>query len=241
MLHVFLKAVCVVSLVFFGASAMAMPITRVSDGVPRWDSQTNLYFDSWDSDGDGVTDDDEMRQGTYSDVADSDGDGYPDHPMYDERPTHNPDGDSDMDGDGLVARLERDVGTSDYDPDSDGDGLSDGDEIRFYNTKPTRIDSDDDSVSDLQEILDGTDPRHSPEDCTDADNDGLPLWQEIEFGTDPNVADSDSDGIDDGREVAFLTTNPCDTDTDKDGYPDGFECTAGSDPLAANSIPMPNN
>lgn len=49
-------------------------------------------------------------------------------------------------------------------------------------------------------------------------------------GTDPESADSDGDGIDDGREL-HLGMNPMRIDTDSDGMPDDWELAHGLNPL----------
>ena len=48
----------------------------------------------------------------------------------------------------------------------------------------------------------------------------------MRFGSDPLDADSDGDGLRDGREV-FLGTDPMDADTDDDGTGDRAETRAG--------------
>lgn len=62
--------------------------------------------------------------------------------------------------------------------------------------------------------------------------DGLALEFLFGVNTDPLVADTDGDGVDDGREVE-LGTSPLDADTDGDGLPDGWEVRHGLDPLSA--------
>ena len=88
--------------------------------------------------------------------------------------------------------------------DSDGDGLWDSNETT-HNTDPLDPDSDDDGLSDGEEVLD--------------------------WGTDPNSADSDLDGLSDGDEVNTYGTNPLDDDSDDDGLSDGDEINIyGTDP-----------
>ena len=55
----------------------------------------------------------------------------------------------------------------------------------------------------------------------------------MDFGhlTDPNLADTDGDGLPDGREVA-LGADPTRVDTDGDGLPDGYEAERGLDPAS---------
>lgn len=55
----------------------------------------------------------------------------------------------------------------------------------------------------------------------DTDEDGLSDAQELRTGTDPSVTDTDDDGLADGEEVSVLRTNPLVIDSDGDGTPDG--------------------
>ncbi|MCK5689156.1 hypothetical protein KAI87_07795 [Myxococcota bacterium] len=78
----------------------------------------------------------------------------------------------------------------------------------------------------------------------DEDNDGLGHREEFLYGTDIAMADTDSDGLDDGTEIygyavptitlndAFVRTNPTIVDTDGDGDSDGAELTAKTDPTS---------
>ena len=63
----------------------------------------------------------------------------------------------------------------------------------------------------------------------DSDQDGLSDWQEVAYGTDPYNPDSDGDGLSDGWEVAH-GTDPLDPDSDGDGLSDGWEEEHGGDP-----------
>ena len=65
----------------------------------------------------------------------------------------------------------------------------------------------------------------------DEDGDGLTLTEEQGLGTDPTLADTDSDGLDDRREVEDEGTDPLLADTDGDLLDDGDELAAGSDPF----------
>jgi len=180
-----------------------------------------------DSDGDGLTDEQEIDIGADPLDADSDDDGLCDG--------CEPNWAVDMDGDGLVNCL---------DPDSDGDGLADatergvtlpvfgreggigGTELARGSFRPDRdpgsrtemllADSDWGGVRDGAEDLnhDGaidvgeTDPRDpfdevALEGCTrdDSDCDGLPDGEERANGSDPDDADTDDDGLADGAEA----------------------------------------
>ncbi|MFQ6062494.1 MAG: BatD family protein, partial [Methanosarcinales archaeon] len=69
-------------------------------------------------------------------------------------------------------------------------------------------DSDNDGLSDKQELQLGTDPNSA-----DSDNDGLPDKLEMDQGLNPRLADSDGDGINDKQDIYPL-------DKDNDGIPD---------------------
>jgi len=141
-----------------------------------------------DSDGDGLSDNDEAIAGSNPNNPDTDGDGIPDGYEVGSDP-HNP---VDTDGDG----------TPDFnDLDSDNDGIADSTELvddpdddGVPNFRDT--DSDDDGLSDSDEVAIGTDPYYP-----DTDRDGLNDKDETVRGTDPLNPDSDCDGISDGEEV----------------------------------------
>ncbi|AEI68972.1 adventurous gliding motility protein AgmC [Corallococcus macrosporus] len=88
------------------------------------------------------------------------------------------------------------------------------------------VDSDDDGLSDAEEIVLGTDPNNP-----DTDGDGLPDGLEVNVGgTDPLDDDSDDDGLLDGNEdanhdgiVDAGETDPNNGDTDGDLLSDGLE------------------
>lgn len=125
-----------------------------------------------DSDGDGLTDTNELEIGTDP---------------------NNPDTDSDRLSDGEeVLRRNTDPRNSD----SDGDLLSDGDEVLDHNTDPLNADTDNDRLSDGEEIRLGTDPRNP-----DTDSDGLLDGEESPPCPDPLNPDSDGDGIIDGQDL----------------------------------------
>jgi hypothetical protein len=96
-----------------------------------------------DSDGDGMSDEDEEKRGTDPHDPDSDGDGV-------------------EDGD------EAEGGMDPTNPDSDGDGLADGDEA-LYGCHPLTTDSDGDGVSDGDEVAQGSNPR-DPESVPDEES-----------------------------------------------------------------------
>ncbi|WP_132061027.1 hypothetical protein [Halorussus amylolyticus] len=163
----------------------------------------------------------------------------------------------DSDGDGLTNRLEEHgiktgtgrVYTDPYDSDTDGDGLSDGEEVAGYisgyvdngyfelESDPTKVDSDSDGLDDYEETYGTQTVRYtdSPQSSKQFLN---ALYGETDPGTyldtqsvqtDPYDADTDGDGIPDGKEVEF-GTNPAATDTDGDGIADSEELAEGTDP-----------
>jgi hypothetical protein len=120
--------------------------------------------------------------------------------------------------------------TFSFDPDSDDDGLTDGEEV-ILGTDPFDPDTDDDGLTDGQEVeVYGTDPLDP-----DTDDDGLNDGDEIAAGTDPFDPDTDDDGLSDGDEVHVYGTDPLDPDTDDDGLMDGLEVALGTDPLDSDT------
>ena len=94
-----------------------------------------------DSDGDGLSDEYELRIGTDPLNPDTDGDGL-------------------KDGEEVLTYK-----TDPLNPDSDYDLLTDGDEVRKYRTDPLDPDTDKGGVRDGHEVLeDGTDPRNGNDD-----------------------------------------------------------------------------
>jgi len=149
-----------------------------------------------DTDGDGLSDYDEMH-GVF---------GYTSDPNK-----------ADTDGDGL-SDYEEVMGTLGYitdpdNPDTDGDGLSDGEEVLGtlgYITDPNNPDTDGDGLSDGDEVL-GTLGYTSDPNNPDTDGDGISDYDEVHgtlgYVTDPNNPDTDEDRLSDRTEY-YMGTDP---------------------------------
>jgi hypothetical protein len=150
-----------------------------SDGLTDWDEINGTYGyvtdpNDWDTDGDLISDGDEILGGT--DPTDS-GDPLP----------------TDTDGDGLSDAAETIYGTNPSVQDTDGDGLLDGEEVSTYLTDPLDLDSDGDGLEDGDEVFTyGTNPA-----APDTDGDGY--GDGMELGWVPP-----SDPLDEGSVPPFL-------------------------------------
>ena len=214
-----------------------------------------IVSDPYDSDGDGLTDANELFQiGTWP-------------------------GNIDTDSDDLNDSYELMIGTVPTLSDTDGDGLDDGYELLTLMTNPKVTDSDGDGLSDGWEAehndalgVEPTDAASDVELAFDEDSDGLNLLEEGKANTDPTSNDTDGDGLPDGWEVRYndtegvnpvlmaddtelafdedsdglnlseegkANTDPTSNDTDGDGLPDGWEVEynniSGVDPIDAAS------
>jgi hypothetical protein len=191
--------------------------------LPSADPPT--WSDDVDSDGDGLSDAEEIALGTDPLSVDADADGVPDGT---EVAWGTSSWSADTDGDGLRDGQEALYGTSPILWDSDGDGLDDGEELRM-GTSPAHTDTDGDGLDDGDEVSLGLDPA-----STDSDRDGLDDGDEFARGTDPSRADTDGDGLGDGVEVT-VGADPLAVDSDGDGLGDGVEATLGSDRVVVDS------
>lgn len=102
----------------------------------------------------------------------------------------------------------------------------------------TELDSDNDGLSDAEELVHGADPANP-----DTDGDGVSDGLEVFFGTSaadslstPDLnADSDGDGLSNIIEFRYRT-DPFAGDTDGDGLSDYEELSSGADPSSAVSV-----
>ena len=217
------------------------PYDRDTDGDGLNDGEEVLIYGTdptdRDTDDDGLTDYEEIIAGTDPNNPDTDGDGVSDG--IEVRFGTDPNDPSvpadttlftDTDGDGLTDDEETELGTDPNSADSDNDGLSDGQEVLVYDTDPGNSDSDGDGLSDGDEVtIHQTNPNSS-----DTDADGIDDGTEVMMGLNPRNPDTDGDGLVDGTEI-LIGTDPTSFDTDGDGLSDGIEYRNGFDPLDADS------
>jgi gliding motility-associated-like protein len=221
---------------------------------------TSAAWNAADCDNDGVSNADELTDGTNPLNPDSDGDGVKDG-------TEKTDGTDAKDGCKFVLAHQTVATSSAWNAaDCDGDGTTNRQEI-LNNTDPLVGDTDGDGVLDPQEILDGTNRNNACDfvlshqtiapsaawNAADCDNDGVTNAQEKLDGTDPLKSDSDGDGVIDGTEktdgtdakdgcqfvLAHQTVAPSSAwnaaDCDADGVTNAQELTDGTDPLKADT------
>lgn len=81
-------------------------------------------------------------------------------------------------------------------------------------------------------VLDGQDSvsLEDEQPKIDTDQDGLSDLEEMELGTNVSSVDSDNDGLFDMEEVKTYMTDPLNPDTDGDSYLDGQEVKSGYNP-----------
>ena len=176
-----------------------------------------------DSDGDGLTDDEETTLGTDPKKTDTDGDGIPDNQEVGSDPSAPLDTDKDGeinaldiddDNDTLNTLLENAIGTNPLQKDSDNDGADDAAEVGSNTGTPLDTDGD--------KIINALDP--------DDDNDGLPSSEEKTLGTNPLKIDTDGDGLSDTEEVVGKgDATGSAKDSDGDGIIDALDTTVNPD------------
>ena len=211
-----------------------------------------------DPDGDGLTNADELTEGTDPMDDDTDGDGLADgwEITFGFDPLVAATGDmaasGDLDGDGLTNGGESDAGTNPLVADTDADGLTDAEEVGITGmpgtgTDPNNADTDSDGLYDGWEVDYGLDPFDDGTQDSDngplgdPDGDGLTNLAEHNYRfdgvltrLDPMDADTDSDSLSDSTEANVTGTNAASEDTDGDTLPDGWETTNNLDPLDAS-------
>ena len=181
-----------------------------------------------DSDDDGLNDGDEVNiHGTDPNNEDTDGDQIPDNLEINNFGTNATNPDSDEDGLLDWQELDPTNGTNPLNPDSDGDGLNDSAEVITYLTDPKNMDTDGDTLEDGEEIF----VTNTNATNADTDGDGLPDGAEVgQYSTDPNLLDTDGDGLNDSDEITNHATDALNPDSDGDGYTDGEEVLNFTDP-----------
>jgi hypothetical protein len=128
--------------------------------------------------------------------------------------------DIDTDGDGLTTQAEVFHRTSQSDFDSDDDGISDGQEVVEFKTSPLKADTDGDGVQDGNDI--------APLDPTKSGKPIKPITPPRP--PDQQRPDRDGDGLFDDDETNVYGTNPDESDTDSDDVSDGQEVFNETDP-----------
>ncbi len=205
------------------------------DGISDLDEQT-IYGtnpNEPDTDGDGLTDWQEIMIGTDPADPDTDNGGQCDGPKGNGcRPGPDP---CPLDSSNLCyERLS--PGDSIWTADSDNDGAKNA--VDFCPQDPwdrcdtgndPDIDSNADSLPDSWSLRNGIE---SP--LGDPDNDGLNNREEYQAGTDPLNFDSDSDGMPDGWEFSNRA-NDSNADNDGDGLTNLIEYYLGTDPNNADT------
>ncbi|MHA1894031.1 MAG: PKD domain-containing protein, partial [Candidatus Helarchaeota archaeon] len=210
-----------------------------------------------DTDGDGLSDEEEELIGSLATEADSDGDYLSDawEVIIGTNPMNN-----DTDGDGLVDGFsnltfqgEAGLGTDPNSWDTDKDGLNDSIEIygwyievddvpRHIQSNPLSKDTDRDNLTDYEEFINGFDPQSN-----DTDGDGVYDRQEWEENLLLST-DSDGDGVPDGVEMSTYsiyidgvyshdtTSDPLKADSDGDGLTDMEERFPGEDGIVTDAM-----
>jgi hypothetical protein len=205
-------------------------------------SGKDLNVTNPDTDGDGLTDGDEVLEKLTNPLkADTDGDGLSDGCEVNPGPcgflTQFTSPDPllvDTDEDGLDDLGELGNKTDPNSADTDNDGLSDYIEVVLYKTNPLHPDTDGDTLSDGIEDSNQNGVKDEGETSAlleDTDGDMLRDDEEMLYGTDPNRKNNDgfatgtpvSDGYSDWFEIYVSKTNPLNVDTDGDNKPDGYD------------------
>jgi uncharacterized repeat protein (TIGR01451 family) len=111
------------------------------------------------------------------------------------------------------------------------------------------VDEDKDGMPDWWEMENNLDPLYAVDAASDYDFDGLTALKEYQLGTNPNKADTDGDGIPDGKDetpsgeivvtppavtpvTCPYTDNPNQNDTDEDGLIDVYDDDVDNDGIS---------
>lgn len=196
-----------------------------------------------DTDGDGLSDDEEARLGTDPLLSDTDQDSISDSeeigvnlddPLDSDEDNLIDALDFDDDNDGLATVDEEQIGTSSLHADTDEDGVLDAVEVGENVNAP--LDTDGDGIINALD--------------TDDDDDNIDTIKEALLGTNPLLNDTDGDGISDSEEVGSVSDKPLDEnnngvldvietdeslDQDKDGLSDYIEARLNTDPKKADT------
>jgi fimbrial isopeptide formation D2 family protein/uncharacterized repeat protein (TIGR01451 family) len=177
-----------------------------------------------DTDGDGLSDAEEILIGSSPTDIDTDDDGVID--------SAEPNYADDTDGDGLINVL---------DPDADNDGIFDGTELGVTmpagtptnGTDPTKghFIPDADPTTTTSAVNPDTDRGGIRDGAEDVNHNGKVDSGELDPNNkadDVTAVDTDGDGLTDAEETV-LGSNPNDPDTDDDGVPDGKEANPSDD------------
>ncbi len=137
----------------------------------------------------------------------------------------------DHDTDGVYDTIEMAYGTNPFDMDSDDDGLTDDEELFIFGTDPNDPDTDNDGLEDGEETcIVSHFPNIDYISEWDTDEDSIPNWFDL---------DSDGDGLNDSYEdtnnnglydSGVDLSNFLNDDTDNDDIDDKMEFLIGTDP-----------
>ncbi|WP_029943999.1 Rib/alpha-like domain-containing protein, partial [Streptococcus suis] len=163
-----------------------------------------------DTDGDGISDRQEIENGTDPSKVDSDNDGFSDKEEV-ERGTDPTKADSkpassetDTDGDGISNEDEVARGTDPNKSDTDGDGFSDQEEITAgsnptkADSTPANVDKDGDGFTDTEEAAAGTDannPASTPAGQDSADRLNPGLTEPVEVKNPDKLTDAEKESV----------------------------------------------
>lgn len=206
-----------------------------------------------DSDGDGLSNDQERQLGTDPANPDTDGDKLIDGAEVNTHKTNplKPDSDGDGLSDYFEVQAKKPKLLDPLKPDTNGNKLPDSaedfDQDKLINlleegagTDPFNPDTDGDKLADSYEVLylsdlsplkPDTNENGVPDPLEDFDGDGLTTIQEQQLLTNPLSDDTDGDGLKDQEEVGIYKTNPTMEDTDSDQLDDAAEIKFKTDPL----------